>query len=91
MQAEPEWDSVLFDAKYKVDDRYFQTGYVVKGIAHENSKYECEDGSELHSSVYHILKPSLTMDENKERLDKTSALFTRTLMQVMRATKMVSW
>jgi hypothetical protein len=82
---------VLFDAKYKVDENFYQSGFTVKGIAQENSRYENEDGSGLHSSVYHILVPTLTMEENKERMACTSALFTRTLMQVMRATKMVSW
>lgn len=89
--AEPEWDSVIFDASYKIEDRFYQSGFVVKGLAQENSKYDYEDGSGLHSSVYHILRPVVSIQENIERLDKTSALFTRTLTQIMRATKLLSW
>lgn len=87
------WNSVVFDSKYKVNDEFYKTGFTVPGFADDSAKFEWEngDGSQLHSSVYHLLRPLVTRQENNERIDGSSALFTRTLYQLLRATKLISW
>ncbi|KAJ3224433.1 Protein casc1 [Clydaea vesicula] len=88
------WNSVLFDVKYKLNDELFKVGFVVPGTTVTNETkfdFETQQSSIIHSSVYHMIKPYAIDPVNISRLETSSALFTRTIYQILKATKLISW
>ncbi|KAJ3086489.1 Protein casc1 [Quaeritorhiza haematococci] len=73
------WMSVYFDSNFKTGVESYQAGFVVNGEITEATKFDPE-----------LLKgsDSLKSDENVSILEGTSALFTYTLLEILRSTRL---
>nr|KAJ3420075.1 hypothetical protein HK105_006145 [Polyrhizophydium stewartii] len=87
-----EWKSLVFDVNYRVKDEGHAVGFVVadNNVTDETKfKIDNTEGSMLQASCFHLLRPQIRSPEGSAKVEQCSAHFTRTVAQVLAATRVL--
>eukprot|EP00842_Homolaphlyctis_polyrhiza_P006463 jgi/Hompol1/6818/HPOL_003796-RA len=86
------WKSLLFDVNYPVKDQIQSVGSILSdNNVTEDTKFRVDgpEAGQIGASCYHLLRPAIKSHETSAKVEKCSAHFTKTVSQVLAATRVL--